>query len=159
MSAPEGAPNLESTVTNRVSEDKPAAGSKSEWEDVSYCVQIVQVRPTKSHPSPGFIAIGSAVGLRGDGIPFVANYALPQPTWDKGCNWEDKVKARLDTFLGCDCIFGHPCAVHKIYIKDWERADQQRLELQGSMPVPRPIEAMFKAQQDHLKSRIEAPRG
>jgi hypothetical protein len=146
--------NLETEVSSKDVE----TGSKDSWKSVSYCLQVSPLF-TKNGQSGGALILGTAVGLRGDGKPFVANYALPQPTWPEGFNWEKKAKERLDTFLGCECDYGIPCAVHKMYLPQWQQADDQRLRLESTKPVPEAIEAMFKAESALRKSPIKIPRG
>ena len=130
-------------------EDQPAADTSS-WKSVGYMIALVQ-------SNAGPIVTGRAVGLRSDGLCFVADYFLPQ-IYPEHFDWTVKVRERLDTWLGCECVRGKPCATHKMYMPQWLKADTDRLELIGSSPVPEAIEIMFKAERSRAAASIVVPR-
>ena len=105
----------------------------------------------------GPIVTGRAVGLRSDGLCFLADYFL-SPIYPEHFDWTEEARKRLDTFLGCDCMRGGACSVHKLYVPQWIKADTQRLELIGSQQVPEAIEVMVKAERSRAASNILVPR-
>jgi hypothetical protein len=125
-------------------------GDKSSWKNVGYMIVLI---PSNAGP----IVTGRAVGLRSDEKCFIADYFLPQ-IYPEHFDWTEKARNRLDTFLGCECAGGTPCAVHKMYQTQWIKADTERLELIGSSPVPEAIEVMVKAERTRAASRIHVPR-
>ena len=120
--------------------------NKSSWEEVKYGVAF---RPAQG----GIIILGRAMGLRSDGLPFLADYWFTAD-WDDNRDWETHAKKRLDTFLNCGCNSHAPCAVHKMYFDQWLQQDTQRLTLAGNRPVPKVLEIMHKAE---LARRQNAP--
>jgi hypothetical protein len=141
--------NKEEAVPVPVPVLQPTEESTKDWEDVAYMVVLVQ-------SNQGPLVAGRAVGLRGDGKPFVADWFLP-PIWPEDLNWTDKARERLDTFLGCSCTSASACAVHKMYLPQWIKADTQRLQLMGASGVPKAIEVMMKAEQARSASNIAIP--
>lgn len=123
---------------------------KRRWKNVAYAIVMM-----KGPGGQTFIA-GRAVGLRLDGDkPFVADYIFP-PQWPRDLNWVHEVDKRLKTFLGCDCDENGPCAVHKMYLQQWQQADMQRLQMVASQPMPEALEVLFRVEQ--ARSKQEAPR-
>jgi hypothetical protein len=124
-------------------------GEKHTWLDVAYMLTLTQ-------GSQGFIFIGRCVGERSDGRPFIGDWLLP-PLWPEGLQWEPKAKERLDTFLDCECVERTPCAIHKVYLPQWQQADIQRLNLMASAPMPRAIEVLVLAEK--AAAKIVQPAG
>ena len=120
---------------------EPAA-DKSSWKNVGYMICLI---PSNAGP----IVAVRAGGLRSDEKCFIGDYFLPQ-IYPEHFDWTIKARKRLDTYLGCDCGIGVQCAVHKVYLPQWIKADTQRLELIGSSPVPAAVEAMVKAQRNSI---------
>ena len=116
---------------------EPAA-DKSTWKNVGYMIVLI---PSNAGP----IVAGRAVGLRSDEKCFIGDFFLPQ-IYPEHFDWTTEARKRLDTYLGCDCAVGIQCALHKMYVPQWIKADTHRLELIGSSPVPAAVEAMVKAQ-------------
>ena len=137
-------------VAVEVPSNEPKADT-SFWKNVGYMIVLV---PSNAGP----IVTGRAVGLRSDGLCFIADYFLPQ-IYPEHFDWTVKARERLDTWLGCDCVRGNTCGTHKMYMPQWMKADSQRLELIGSSPVPEAIEIMFKADQARKSAGIAVPRG
>ena len=138
---------VEVPIVETVSEP---TGDRSSWKNVGYMIVLI---PSNAGP----IVTGRAVGLRSDEKCFIADYFLPQ-IYPEHFDWTIEARKRLDTFLGCECASGTPCAVHKMYQPQWIKADSQRLELIGSSPVPESIEVMIKAERARAESRIHVPR-
>lgn len=143
----------------KVEEAKPVvladsqATDKSTWEEVKYAVAPLPARG-------GIVLSGRAMGLRSDGVAFVADWFFTAD-WDDCRGWEEKVKKRLDTFLNCECSLHAPCAVHRMYIEQWKQADVQRMELANQKPVPKVLEVLHKmamAQREQAQT-IALPRG
>ena len=130
-------------------EPKPAA-DKSRWKNVGYMIILI---PSNAGP----IVTGRAVGLRSDEKCFIGDWFLPQ-IYPEHLDWTTEARKRLDTFLGCECQSLVPCAVHKMYVPQWIKADTQRLELIGSSPVPEAIEVMVKAERARQAAGIVVPR-
>lgn len=126
------------------------AADKSSWKNVGYMICLI---PSNA----GTIVAGRAVGLRSDEKCFIADYFLPQ-IYPEHFDWTAEARKRLDTFLGCDCTGGGPCATHKLYQPQWIKNDTQRLELIGSSPIPEAIEVMVKAERARAASSILVPR-
>jgi hypothetical protein len=125
-------------------------GDKSTWKNVGYMIILI---PSNAGP----IVAGRAVGLRSDELCFIADYFLPQ-IYPEHFDWTGEARKRLDTFLGCECARGIPCAIHKMYVPQWVEADSQRLQLIGSSPVPEAVEVMVKAERARAASSILVPR-
>lgn len=121
-----------------------STGDKSGWEEVKYAIAW---RPVpQQQPGPlSIILLGRALGLRSDGLPFIADYWF-SADYEDNRDWEVQAKNRLDTFLNCDCNDYSPCVVHQMYFKQWVQVDSQRLELAGSKPVPKVLEILHKAE-------------
>ena len=129
----------ETEVTAPVAIIEPVASAdKGTWEEVKYGVAF---RPAHG----GVIILGRAMGLRSDGLPFIADYWF-SADWDDNRDWEAQSKKRLDTFLNCDCNSHAPCAIHKMYFDQWLQQDTQRLTLAGTKPVPKVLEILHKAE-------------
>ena len=130
------------------------AADKSSWKKIprNPAFMIVFI-PSNAGP----LVAGRAVGLRSDEKFFIADYFLPQ-IYPENFDWTAEARKRLDTFLGCDCASGAPCAVHKIQQPQWIKNDTQRLELIGRSPVPEAIEVMVKAERARAASSILIPR-
>jgi hypothetical protein len=147
---------------NKKTEDAPAPKihlvdekpkEKGKWKDkITYMLSLTPIPPN------GALVIGRAAAMRSDGLPFLADYVLPQPLWNEGFQWEPKARERLETFLDCDCGPHHPCSTHQILIPQWAQADMQRISLSGSDPIPEVIEVLFKAEQARKNSSIVVPR-
>lgn len=114
---------------------------EDEWEEVSYMLAFMPQPP----PNPP-LAMGRAIGLRRDGKPFIADYLLT-PGWPRHLDWPREAKKRLDTFLSCDCKETGPCALHKVYLAQWQEADVQRLNLFARQPMPKAFEILLRAEQ------------
>lgn len=132
-----------------------STGDKSTWKNIpknpAYMVVLA------GSPSGQPIVSGRAVGLRADEKFFIADWIFP-PIYPEHFDWTIEARKRLDTFLGCDCTSQAPCGVHKIYLQQWMQADQQRLALIGTTPVPEAVEVMAKAEQARRASKIAVPR-
>jgi hypothetical protein len=125
-------------------------GDRSTWKNIGYMIVLI------GSPN-GPLVSGRAVGLRSDDKFFIADWFLP-PIYPEHFDWTVESKKRLDTFLGCDCTNVAPCAVHKMYLPQWIKADTQRLELIGSSPVPEAVEVMIKAERARAASSVVVPR-
>ena len=132
-------------------------GDNLSWEDVKYAIAWRPIPQRQPGPLQ-IILMGRAIGLRSDGLPFVADYWF-EPEYDP--DWQVKVKKRLDTFLGCGCNDFSPCAVHKMYFGKWAEADTQRLTMAGERPVPTVLEILHKAEmaRQQRAQSIVVPRG
>jgi hypothetical protein len=132
---------------------------KSSWEEIKYAIAW---RPIpQNQPGPlQIIIIGRALGLRSDGLPFIADYWF-SADYEDNRDWEAQAKKRLDTFLGCECNDYGPCGVHKMYFNQWVEADTQRLTLAGNKPVPRVLEILHKVERARMERarNIAVPRG
>jgi hypothetical protein len=117
-------------------------GDRSSWKSVAYMICLV---PSNAGP----LVAGRAVGLRSDQKCFLADYFLSQ-IYPENFDWTVEARKRLETFIGCECTGGVPCAIHREYVPQWIKADTQRLELIGSSPVPEAIEVMIKAQRQSI---------
>jgi hypothetical protein len=135
-----------------------SAGDGSSWEEVKYAVACRVVQQNQPGPLQ-LIIMGRVLGLRSDGIPFVADYWF-SADYDDCRDWETQAKKRLDTFLGCGCDTFSPCAVHKMYFEQWEKADIQRLTLAGQKPVPKVLEILHQAEmaRQQRAKNISLPR-
>lgn len=142
-----------------VEEKIQVTGDRSSWEEVKYAIAW---RPVpQSQPGPlQIIIMGRALGLRSDGLPFIADYWMT-PDYDDSRDWEKQSKKRLDTFLNCECNDFHPCAVHQMYFPQWVERDSQRLNLAGTKPVPKVLEILHKAEMARMEraKNIAVPRG
>ena len=134
-----------------VTEAPAAMGDKGRWEDVQY---VIALMPTNDGRT---MVLGRAVGLRADGSPFVADWFLPQTAWAEDLLWQKQARKRLDTYLGCDCGYTAPCAIHKIYFEQWIKADRDRLQMEQAKEPPPAIVALFKAEQAARQSKIIVP--
>lgn len=138
--------------------EKPIVSStdKSEWEEVKYAIAW---RPIPSNGPLQIIIIGRALGLRSDGLPFIADYWLTAD-YDDNRDWEEQAKKRLDTFLGCECSSHAPCAIHRMYIEQWEKQDIHRSQLCGQKKVPKVLEVLHKAERARREAaqNIAIPR-
>lgn len=129
------------------------AEGKGEWRDIAYLIVPTQAQG-------GLLIMGRGVGVRKDGEgPFVVDYPFA-PIWPKELNWVEEVNKRLDTFLNCNCKHGGlQCAVHKMYLPQWIRADTQRLNLAGNAPLSEALELLVKAERAAAENKIVVPRG
>ena len=146
-------PRLENTLSNfevvdrrrsKEHHEEPVkleeTGPKGEWKDVAYVLAWMPSR------DGSLMGIGRAVGIRSDGVgPFTADYVLPN-IWKSGFDWTLEARKRLDTFLNCDCTRSGPCAVHRIYLPQWIKADSQRIEMHNSLPLPECVEVLMRAE-------------
>lgn len=120
--------------------EEPAKKGKAEWDDVGYVLAIMRVQ------DGGFLIVGRAAGVRKDGVgPFIADYIVPN-VWISSIDWMREAKKRLDTFLECGCTTANKCGIHDIYLKDWVKADSQRLSLVNSMPMSKALEMAMRAE-------------
>ena len=126
------------------------AVDKSSWKNVGYMIALIG-------SNAGPLVAGRAVGLRSDELCFYADYFLPQ-IYPEHFDWTVKARERLDTFIGCDCSRASPCAVHKMYMAQWIKADTERIQLIGNSPVPQAIEIMMKAEKARAAAQILVPR-
>jgi hypothetical protein len=131
------------TIALVASESKPA-GDRSTWLEVKAAISPAQIQQSPHQP-PALVIMGRVLGLRSDELPFIADYWL-SADYDDCRDWEAQARKRLDTFLNCDCSSHSPCAVHKMYIPQWQTADMKRLALVGTKPVPRVLEVLHKAE-------------
>lgn len=134
------------TITEVVAEP---SGSKSSWKDVAFMTAFAQ-------SEQGILPIGRAVGVREDGRLFIADWLMP-PHWRKGTDWMALAKARLDTFLGCDCNELGTCATHKVYVAGWVSSDTERINRLRSEPLPLAIETLMRAEMARQQSKIVVP--
>lgn len=118
------------------------------WDDLQYMLSATQT-------PQGLIFLGRLVGLRTDGMTFVADYILP-PLWEVGLAWESVVKERIDTFLGCSCRQTGPCSLHKMYIPQWQKQDVQRINLLLSQPKSKALLALESAERS-ARSNVIVP--
>jgi hypothetical protein len=130
--------------------DPQPTGDRSKWKNIGYMIVLV---PSNAGP----LVTGRAVGLRSDEKCFIADYFLPQ-IYPEHFDWTPKARERLETFLGCECSSGTPCATHKMLVPQWIKADTQRLELIGNSAVPEAIEIMVKADRARKAGGIVVPR-
>jgi len=142
---------MESTPVLTVEEvdHEPDESTKS-WKSIGYLIALIQGQN-------GILVSGRAVGLRGDGRPFVADYILP-PIWPEKLDWIKEVRKRLDTFLGCQCKEHSSCADHKMYLGQWMSQDAQRIQMMSTQPVPEAIEVLANIEKKMAESRIVLPR-
>lgn len=133
-------------------------GDRSRWLEVKAAIAPGQIPQPPPHP-PALIIIGRVLGLRSDDLAFIADYWIT-PDYDDCRDWEEQARKRLDTFLRCDCASHAPCAVHRMYIPQWQQADMQRLTLAGTKPVPRVLEVLHKAEMARVQrsKAISLPR-
>jgi hypothetical protein len=132
------------------------ADESGEWEDVAFVIALVQCQDRS------MMMIGRAVGVRADGVgPFVADYVLPN-VWPKGFDWPKEARKRLETFSKCNCTSSSRCSIHAIYLKQWMEADAQRMAFANSVPLPKAIELLMRAEivakEKAAKSSIVVPR-
>lgn len=132
-------------------DDPKETGNRAIWKEVAYTIGIVQL-------AGGYGSIGRAVGLRGDGKVFLADYLLMPVVTRETVDWMSKSKERLDTFLGCSCKYGvEQCSMHKKLIAEWQRVDTSRYEVMAQKAMPLPLEVMHKAEQN--RQRIMPAQG
>ena len=133
----------------KTAEPEPS-GDKNIWVEVLYMWALQPVNPQV------MIIKLRAVGERGDGKPFIADVPLlPTPPEDME-SLRDEAKRRLDTFLGCECTYGAEgtCRKHRNLFREWQEAfERQNLEL-GKLPVPRCLETLQKAEENHRRIQV-----
>jgi hypothetical protein len=127
-----------------VVEEPQPIGDRSSWLEVKAAIAPTQINQPHPQP-PALVLLGRVLGLRSDENAFIADYWLT-PDYDDCRDWEAQARKRLDTFLGCDCSSHAPCAIHRMYIPQWQQADMQRLTLAGTKAVPRVVEILHKAE-------------
>ena len=131
-------------------EVKPAAVT-GEWQDVAFVIALLPQRDGSQ------IVIGRAIGLREDGLTFVADYWFPF-IWPEDLEWTEKARERLDTFRECQCESHAPCSIHQMYIRQWMEADYQRVALSASGNPPLALAAYLRAEEAASRSKIITPR-
>jgi len=139
------------TPVVEVKEHIIAQGS-DEWKEVVYGIVVQQVASQQGPPA--FIIMGRAFGLRGDGLPFCADFWFGAK-WEEGFRWEPIAKDRLDTFLGCGCDHSSPCKDHDVWIRRWAHDDRKRIEEEGQTEPPEVIKIFIMAEQSRAKSMME----
>lgn len=122
---------------------------KSSWKSTAFVLIFLN--------SPnGPIPLGRAVGLRSDEELFVADWQMP-PMWSEGTDWTKIARQRLDTFLNCQCGNRRICGTHELYIRNWQKADAERLQAMAAEPMPECLERHMMAERAARPS-IVVPR-
>jgi len=133
-------------------ESEEVQKGKRTWEDVKFVIAITQ------GPDGSIAAvIGRAMGLRGDGNVFIADWWFG-PEYPRSFDWTKVAQQRLNTFLGCDCKTGYQCHTHQIAIQNWQKDDSLRIENIRSRPMSKVIEIWMRAEQARQKTGIVVPR-
>lgn len=122
------------------------------WTEVCFHLEPAQV-------GNSIVLLGRATGLRGDGRVYVADYLVTPIITDENIDWRKKAQERLDTFLACDCQFARgTCALHKLYLPQWQKADMQRMTLFGQRALPLPLERLQEAATRQAKTNLVIPQ-
>lgn len=129
----------------------PKVKGPSGWKDVCYVLALMPQQ------DGSVVVLGRACGKRTDGFACIADYLLPQ-LWAEDYRWQPKAKDRLDTFLDCECAPRAMCAIHKMYVKQWQQQDVQRMTLAMQSPPPEALEAVILAERAAQAAQVVVPR-
>jgi len=127
----------------------------NEWKSIGYAIASI---PT---PGPqgaiGFIQIGVAAAIRsGDNSQQVGRRLMP-PIIPEAWDWKVEAKARLDTYLDCDCNGFSKCQFHFGQEPQWEKEDMQAAQITKLEQIPDGLRGIVGPPREQDMKRIILP--